>query len=356
MRSLAVLAVALGFGAMVGCGTSEPSWNETRTFKFGPYTIQPEDDITDQCVQITLNNDSDIYISTVTLKTGTGMHHSNWFWVPEHEFPGPHWNGHNSSVDDGTFTCVDRNFDQAVAALFGGVVFAQSTQDPMEVQQFPDGDVIKIPAHSKLVSTIHLLNPGDSTLSLKPTIALTPVPEDQVTTVLAGVSFENESIALPPNAQSEFSVECDLVAADQPPPTPNWPAPTFKLYHALAHYHSLGTGMDIEAVKADGTSTSIFQTTTQIGDSLGAMLDPPFDFTGYAKIRFTCDYYNSTNGTVTWGQELTSEMCVFLAFSDSPVDWAGGVTDVESPGPPTMVGDVYTYSHPCYVVATPANE
>ena len=87
---------------------------------------------------------------------GPGFHHSNWLFVPASNpatgvigpFDGP----------DGTFTCADRGFDQAVAALKGGVLFAQSTQAQHDVQKFPAGAVIQIPAHSKIVATIHLLN------------------------------------------------------------------------------------------------------------------------------------------------------------------------------------------------------
>src|SRR3569623_1099623 len=138
---------------------------------------------------------------------------------------------------DGTFTCRDRGFDQEVAALKGGVVFAQSTQAQHDIQKFPAGAVIQIPAHSKLVSTIHLLNPSDTVDHLAPVITLTPILEKDVTTKLAGVSFEDHALGLPPNMNSSFTVACDL--------QPQWdilrdqdavpaPAPDFHQYYAHA--------------------------------------------------------------------------------------------------------------------------
>ena len=331
-------------------------WTQKQTLPFGPYTLMPGDEISDECVQITLDNDQDIYINSVELTTGAGFHHSNWFFDPVSWAHGPNWNGTNSSVDDGTFKCSDRAFDQAVAAIYGGVLFAQSTQTPHEVQQFPAGYVIKIPAHSKLMANIHLLNAGDTPLQLSPTIALTPIPQSSVIKQLAGMSFENEALGLPPNAQSSFTVDsCDLVAADQAPPTPNWPAPNFKIYYALAHYHTMGTGLTIEAVKSDGTAATIYTTTTHVGDTLGGPIDPPFDFTGYSKLRFTCDYYNNTASTVAWGIG-NQEMCVFLAFTDSPDNWGGGVTMQQSPGTGTNVGGVWKFTHTCdSIFANPIN-
>ncbi|HTR54515.1 MAG TPA: hypothetical protein VMJ10_27680 [Kofleriaceae bacterium] len=341
---------------LFACGTDNGvNWNDPQVLHFGPYSLDAEEEITTDCVQITLNNDTDLYINSVEFNSGPGFHHSNWFWVPESSFPGPHWNGKNSSADDGTFTCTDRNFDQSVAALFGGVVFAQSTQAQHEDQQFPTGYAIKIAAHSKLVANIHLLNPGDNAITIKPTLTLTPIPESSLIKQLAGLSFEDHALGLPPNMQSSFAVDtCDLIGADQNPPAP-WPTPTFKIYYALAHYHALGTGETIEAIKSDGTATPFYTTTSMIGDSLGAPIDPPFDFTGYTGLRFSCDYYNNTASTVVWGTG-TNEMCVFLAFTDSDYNFGGGVPVETDPGPGTMNGNVMSFTHKCdTVIGNPLN-
>ena len=44
-------------------------------------------------------------------------------------------------------------------------------------------------------------------------------------------------------------------------------------------------------------------------------------------------------------------MCVFLAFSDSAYNWAGGALDNDPPGPGVMVGNAMTFSHACSVYA-----
>jgi len=337
------------------CGTNSPSPDEPRTLDFGPFDVAPSQEISDQCVQITLHNDTPLFINQVELTTGPGFHHSNWFFVPADD-PAKGIVGAFSGAD-GVFKCADRSFDQAIAAFKGGVLFAQSTQSQHDVQAFPPGAAIKIPAGSKLVTTIHLLNATDKPLHLAPTITLTPIAEASVTTRLAGVSFEDHALGLPPNAKSRFELDCDL--------TPAWQnlysfgnvsstAPDFKLYYALAHYHALGTGMTIEGIRPDNTSTMIFTTANRVGDGLGERLDPLFDMTGYSRIRFSCDYYNNTAATVPWGIG-SNEMCVFLAFSDSSYFWGGGAVDENAQaGPPTDVDGVATYTHPCQVYAVDA--
>jgi hypothetical protein len=167
------------------------------------------------------------------------------------------------------------------------------------------------------------------------------------------MAFEDHALGLPPGKASKFSVECDL--------SPTWtnlynlgqvdsPAPSFSIYYALAHYHKLGTGMTVEAIKPDGTATTIYAVDQSIGDSLGQTIDPAFDMNGYSRIRFACDYTNGTDQTIGWGLG-DAEMCVFLAFSDSTYLWGGGaINDGDQPGEAMLVDNVMTYSHACDIV------
>ena len=327
---------------VAACGTdAAPDPTATITLPFGPYDLPGSTEVTTDCVQLSLHNDAPIFVNTVELTTGPGFHHSNWFFVPERTFPG----------DDGTYPCTDRAFSEPVAAIQGGVLFAQSTQDVHEVQQFPAGHVVKVPAHSKVVAQIHLLNAGDDAVHLAPTIALTPIAEAEVTTVLAGISFEDQALGLPPHAASRFSVECDL---DPKHEAIFGTPPNFRIFYALAHYHQLGTGLDLEALKPDGSSVMVYTTRGRVGDALGGPIAPAFDMTGYTKLRMSCDYANTRDTTVGWGNG-DQEMCVFLAFSDSPYNWGGGVTSGDAPGDPTDVAGVMTYSHACSLFAGDAS-
>jgi hypothetical protein len=70
-------------------------------------------------------------------------------------------------------------------------------------------------------------------------------------------------------------------------------------------------------------------------------------------LQFACSYYNDTSNVVTWGLG-SDEMCVFLAFTDSPYNWGGGETvDEPPPNEPTPIGSVMSYTAPCAVFADP---
>jgi hypothetical protein len=320
----ALLALAAPIGA--GCSSGDEA---TRSFDFGPYAIEPQQEITRHCVQMTLGNEAPLFINSVELTTGAGFHHSNWLFGPEDVFPGP----------DGTFDCNERGYSEAIAAVFGGVLFAQSTQSPHEIQAFaPD------------VAQLHLLNASDKALHVTPNLKVTAIPEEQVNVRLAGISFQNQALALPAGRRSRFTVECDLATPHQR--LLDRPL-DFRVYYALAHYHELGMGMAIDAVRADGSSMSIYSTANAVGDSLGGPIDPAFDMSGFAKLRMSCDFYNPRSQAVGWGIG-DQEMCVFLAFSDSTYLWSGGVNTRQAPQNETQVGNMLQYTNPCMVVPLPA--
>jgi len=326
-RLVAVVVVA-------ACGTDSEATD--RTFSFGPFALAPGQEVTDQCVSVTLHNDQPLYINTIDLAGAQGIHHSNWFYVPEKEpFVGP----------DGAWPCSQYHYDQGAAAIFGGVLFAQSTQATHETQAFAQGAAIRVPPHSTIVANLHLLDSGDSPLSVP--ISLTIHPIGAPTTLLSGLAMENMSIAIPPQAQSRFTVECDLSQKlQQLGTTP------FRFFHALPHYHALGTGMTLEAIRdSDGGADTIWTTETKIGDSLGGMLDPPFDMTGHSKLRLSCSFDNPRTDTVHWGNG-DQEMCIFFAFTDSTYVWSAGVLSQDDPGPSTSANGIIDFTAPaCTVVA-----
>ena len=331
MRTMAPSLLALWLMACAGD-------DGIRTYEFGPYTVAPSQEIFRDCVQITLHNTEPLHVNSVELTTGPGFHHSTWMFVPEHLFPGA----------DGMFPCSDRDYSEPAAAVIGGVLFAQSTQAPHEVQAFPPGVAVKVPPRSKLISNVHILNSTDAPLSLRPNIKLATIPAAEVTTLLAGVAFQNQALALPANRASRFTLECDLGSRHRALLGTD---PDFQIYYTLAHYHDLGTGLTVEAVRPDGTATPIVATQPRVGELFGGPLEPRFDMTGYQKLRLSCDFYNPRADVVRWGAG-DQEMCLYLAFTDSPYAWGGGVNIPEEPQNETLVGSALHYSNPCAVFAT----
>lgn len=328
----------LGLWVLAACGGDETNVPDPQSFTFGPFDLDPGEEMFGDCVSASLGNTEPIYVNAVDLVTQSGFHHSNWFWVPEATFPGP----------DGVWNCDSRSYDEVVAGGAGAVLFAQSTQSVTERQQFPEGIAIPIPPHSKIVSGIHLLNASDEPLATSLELTITPIAPEQVVTKLTTMALMYRPLALPPNRKSEVSVECDIAATYQRLVG----APIdFNLFYALPHYHSLGKGFELVATGGPDGDHVITSSSGAIGEPLGRGIDPAFNFAGYEKVRFTCKFDNTTNQVVRWGLG-EGEMCVFQGFTDSIYKW-GGQT---SPNGTTAMyddGEIVHFSHPCDMYGFP---
>lgn len=330
------MRVLAGLLLIAACGANDQrQFDGTKTYDVGAFTLAPNQEIASDCVQITLDNEHHANVSVVELTAGPAFH-SSWFYVPESVAPGK----------DGRYYCAcdqtpcggplcpcsnPRALTQRGDSLF------TSAHGSREVQQFAPGAVVRIPPRHKLVSQLYLLNATPTPVTVEPTLALTFVPDDEVTSQLAPMQFVNSALALPPSSKSRFVVECNLTELHR----------DSKLHYARAHYHRLGTRLSVEAVRATGESSLVYASANLAGDERGAMLDPPFDFTGYAKLRLSCDYDNDRATTVRSGLG-DLETCRLDAFSDSTSALSGGAFE-EEPHVREQIGDTTTFTNPCSI-------
>ncbi len=345
VAALAVAAVGCGGGdpmaapdggsvdaspADVDGGAPSPTWSH----EFPTVDIDPYGEIAWQCQSWTIGNDEPIYVREVRAENDGAWHHSNWFFVPDSFFDGP----------DGTWGCSERGFDEVTAGVAGGVLFAQSTQALADVQTFPQGAAVVIPAHSRIVGNIHLLNLESTARSVSIRITMETLPEAAVVTRLVPMSFTNLALAIPPRAESLWAMDCDFSAGPAAPFD-------FRVYYALPHFHSLGTYFKLEAFGGSAAPTTIVETEPIQGDSWAVTLDPPVDITGATTIRMTCGYDNPRDSVVRYGIG-DQEMCVFLAFTDARFKYAGQATASEPAGD---VGGVPMQLGNCTPIAFPAS-
>jgi hypothetical protein len=268
------------------------------------------------CLSWTVGNEVPLYVETVELLAGPGWHHSNWLIVDETDFPGP----------DGAWNCDDRQFDELTAALRGGVLTAQSTQSTHDVQAFPPGHVLVLPRRARIVGTSHTLNVGDADLSTRISLVLKTIDKTQVKKKLRGLSIQNRSIVLQPQAQSRQTTRCDLAG----PHLAGVGRPLdFRLFFVVPHYHGLGRGLRLASIGGPHDGETIFESRALVGEPGGGALAAPYDLSGATGLELTCSFDNPRAETVRWGIG-DQEMCVVLAFTDSDVLWGGGAQDEDA--------------------------
>lgn len=259
------------------------------------------------CQSWTIGNDEPLYVNKVRQANDGGWHHSNWFFVPEEEFG-----------EDGTWKCNDRGFGEVMAAVFGGVIFAQSTQTFEEVQRFPEGTAVIIPPRSKIIGNVHLFNAAAAPINSTLTMGFQSLEEEEVEVKLREMSFANYDIAIPEKRQSRWSQTCDLsdIIGD-----------SLKVYYVLGHYHQWGNYFKMSFVDDEGSESPVVEFGSTAGDTLGVTINPPFDSGGAKHVRFECGYNNTTDRELHWGNNGQEEMCQFLAYVDGNAkiaSFAGG--------------------------------
>jgi hypothetical protein len=288
------------------------------THTFPPFDVAAPDEQWRNCQSWTLGNDAPLFVNRVTATNEGAWHHSNWMFVRQNLFQGP----------DGTWPCRDRGYNEVSAGLNGGVFFAQSTQALTETQQFPPGAAIRLPPHTRVLGNVHLLNASSTPMTTAMTFEVETLDEEDVHTRLAPMSYTYTALDIAPRAQSRFVMECDVGTLYQDQLAR---APDFRIYYVLPHYHALGNFFRIELVGGENDGGVVYETGAAIGDALGQTLDPPVEVRGATALRITCGFDNPTDAAVRYGIG-DQEMCVFLAFTDSPLKFVGTVDTNEPAG------------------------
>jgi hypothetical protein len=288
------------------------------------------------CQSWTLDNDTEIWVNAVALSQNEQSHHSNWLFVPDDRFDG----------EDGVWPCRDRSYSQLEAAVAGGVLYAQSTQADSEVQKFPDGVAVRIPPRSRIIGDVHLLNTTVEDVTGSVTLSIYPIDAADVEVKLSPFHLTYGGLAVPPQAVSRFTGECDVSESYQSALGHGMEA---QVYFILPHTHALGTRFFLEVLGGPRDGESIIDVHGFNGEARGRAYSPPIDVTGASGFRFGCEFENPRDETVGWGFG-DQEMCETLGFFSSELAFESSVATAESAG---MDGDVHLFTGACSTIAFP---
>ena len=281
---------------------------------FGTIELDAGQELNGVCQSYNLNNPEELWVNAVEFRSQGFYHHSNWFFVPE---------GQNAYPDGVWQDCYDNGFHEIEAAVMGGVLYAQSTQVLREVQKFPEGAAVRIPPYSRIIGATHLLNVSFEATETTNDLVLYTIPTDEVQVKLTPFRLTYFALDIPPGGTSQFTGTCDVAESLE---GLNQGPMEMKLYYALPHLHSLGTGFRLEVAGGEKDGEMIFEQEGYGSDPFGRVFDPPIDLTGSNGLRFTCTYNNPREETVGWGIG-DQEMCVMLGFAESPIAFDGSVNE-----------------------------
>jgi hypothetical protein len=261
----------------------------------------------------TLHNPEPLWVNSVATANDGFFHHANWFWVPDFLWDQP----------DGFWDCTDFGFNELGAAIAGGVLYAQSTQTDVEIQQFLPGAAVRLEANSRVIAWAHLLNVTNEVQETGLRMQLGVLEADEVTTPLAPFRLNYADLHIPARSVAYHQGDCDIDTAHQE--VFGMPL-DLKLHYVLPHYHALGTGFVLEVSGGESDGEVLFEIEDTFGEPLGWTFDEPIDLgaRGATGLRFSCRHDNPTDAEVNFGIG-DQEMCVMLGFADSRFNFVGDV-------------------------------
>lgn len=352
MRSALVLLVVefLGWGCSAEQAPCDPAAEVCElALDFGEHVVAAGTDDQGLCISVVLDNPTELWVSRTLFQNQSLFHHSNIFFVPSHAF--------DDQPDRVAWRCSDQGFDELTAAILGGVLYAQSTAAREETQAFAPGAAVHVPAWSRMVAQVHLLNASVSQQTTRMSLELTTLPPDDVSMKLAPFRFGYYDLSIPPHSRASFSTTCDLATAHES----RLERPLdMGVAWLLPHYHTLGERFTVEIAGGPRDGQAIFDLEGYSGEAEGRAYDPPVDLAGATGLRFTCGFDNPGDRTIGWGSaEIGSsneEMCMMLgfvasdlAFDASVASGSGQIVEESEDGQVSSEG-------PCEVIGAPWGE
>jgi hypothetical protein len=263
--------------AAPGTGTS----SSKLTFQTATFQLQPGDE---KFICSTATYEQAINITRFDYGGQKGVHH---IVMVRTTAPAP----------AGPFEC-DSLFDPTWLPLFVAGASAASLQ-------LPDDTTHVLPPGSQVLVQLHLLNASPRPISGRVSIDMGTVPQPAVNRAQL-FAFGTTDIQLAPHANGSAGGDCTLNR-------------DLDIFGIFPHMHTLGTRMTVQA----GPSA----------DQLQDIYSAPWDFNMQAIfamnmslkqgqfVRVTCDYDNTTDNMVTFGESTHDEMCFFAVFvKDSSAD------------------------------------
>lgn len=262
-------------------GTYHATW--------GPYTVQPGEENT-KCVEVRLGNTANIQVHEIANTLGPASHH---FIVYRKSTGDPR----PEPYDCQPFTSA---LDPAQGAP---LMISQRASDTLTL---PD-DVVFTLAPDQLVRLeLHYINTGDTPIDVTATAEFRTIlgAHQEADFIFAG----SPDINLPPGPQTQ------TVGPVYLPLPGDWTGT--KIFAITGHTHRFGTDVRVEtAPSKTAPGTMVYNPASFNWDEPETIYhDPPFDLPTAGGFRFSCDYVNTSNQTVGFGESANDEMCFFWLY------------------------------------------
>ncbi len=257
---------------------------------WGPVTVQPGDENT-QCVTLKLGNLSQIHVGQIHNALEGGSHHLIVYRT-------------NDTTEITTPIDCDPFVDTFDPERGSPIMV---TQKHIETLTLPEGVAFTLGPEQMIRLEMHFVNTTESAAEVKATSTFVPMSDAAFQYEADFLFIGDVSIDLPPNSVSTVGPSFLQIPAE---------------YHGVnyfgitGHTHKLGLNVTIHSAADSGDpGTSIYDHEDwSWSEPETSYFTPAFKLPDGGGFRFACDYNNTTNQSVGFGESVNDEMCFFWAY------------------------------------------
>ncbi|HEY8089417.1 MAG TPA: hypothetical protein VIF09_16265 [Polyangiaceae bacterium] len=290
--ALLLLAAAFTF---VACGAKDappPSVPAGTAFSltFGPVTVQPGEEHT-KCLVLRLGNVASIHVGTIHNVLSQGSHHMIVYRSTE-------------TVEQTTpIDC--QPFTDTLDPSRGSTLMVTQKHD--DTLTLPDGVAFTLDPNQMIRMEVHYINPTAAPLEVTATTNVITMDDAQFRDEAGFLFIGDPDITVP--AHASFSLGPIFFALPSDYAGVNFFAIT-------GHEHQFGTGVTVStASSATDPGTSVYDVPGWLWSEPATVVsDPPFTLPSGGGFRFTCNWDNTSDNPVSFGESATNEMCFFWAY------------------------------------------
>ena len=182
---------------------------------------------------------------------------------------------------------------------FAPLFIAQASNNDLVL---PDNIGIHLNPQQMVRLEEHFLNASTQPITGTGTVTLTTIPEDGKATASDMMFWGSTAIVIPRKSPGQAEMFKKVRAG-------------VSILGLTTHQHQFGTLATIsQAQSAQGPATELYRNSNWAEPPL-KRYDPPLTFDGSTGLKLHCEYNNTSNNTVTFGESAaTNEMCFFWAY------------------------------------------
>ena len=248
----------------------------------GPVSI-PGGRETTVCIVTHVDNVDPLYVTRIVADLAPGSHHLIIYQQPD---------------------TVEEHLDPTLCAPFRGITQGDKpimiVEKPHDELVFPDNVALKFEPHQKLKFEAHYVNTTSETLQGAGVAHFEGLPPAKATGIIeSNLAFWGQvGFTLPPHAVTVSKTQFQTGI------------PGTKGFAMTTHQHRMGTHLRVWSSASDGDPAAVpLADTTDWAEPPLYRLNPEIPFDGSNGLSFQCEWNNTTDQVITYGEGGYDEMC-----------------------------------------------